>query len=178
MKLNYEKLGNHLELYDLKVKHTKKSYNLSDIKGISSISKSFVTTKANLVDVTTDNYKIVPPGYFAYNPNTARMGDKIPIAYNDSKEDILVSSIYPVFKIISNSIIPEYLMLWFKRPEFDRYSRYMSNGSAREVFDWEEMCNVSLPTPTIEKQNEIVNAYNIISNRIKLKKKINDNLAA
>ena len=90
-----------------------------------------------------------------------------------------MSNIYTVFEIIdTNQLMPEYLMLWFSRPEFDRYARFKSHGSVREIFDWDEMCNVELPVPDIEKQRKIVKAYQTITDRIALKQKINDNLAA
>lgn len=91
----------------------------------------------------------------------------------------LVSQAYTVFEIINQEqLLPEYLNLWFKRPEFDRYARFHSHGSVREIFDWEEMCNVELPIPEIEEQRKIVEAYKTIEKRIALKRKINDNLAA
>lgn len=176
MKLNYKQLGTYIEQYDIRAKEG--DYTLEDIRGISSITKEFNKTKANLVDVTVDKYKIVPPNYFAYNPNTARMGDKIPIALNKSDCDVLVSSIYPVFKIDETQLLAEYALLWFKRPEFDRYARYKSHGSAREIFDWSEMCKVELPVPSCEEQKRIVESYKKITERIALKKQINDNLAA
>ena len=91
----------------------------------------------------------------------------------------LVSNVYTVFEVIDeNQLMPEYLMLWFSRPEFDRYARYKSHGSVREIFDWDEVCNVELPVPSIEEQRSIVKAYKAITDRIALKKRINDNLAA
>lgn len=169
MKSNYKPLGNFIEFFDLRAINHENDLNLDSIKGISSISKDFIKTKANLVGVVSDNYKVVEKDSFAYNPNTARMGDKIPIALNQSDEPVLVSSIYPTFKISKgNELLPEYLMMWFNRPEFDRYARFMSHGSAREVFDIEEMNGVMLPTPHIDKQREIVKEYKTIQNRINL----------
>lgn len=176
-KIQFEQLGNHITQIDNRVRESNKQYTLDDIEGISSIYKEFQKTKANLVDVTVDGYKICPPNCFAYNPNTARMGDKIPIALNKYKKDVLVSSIYPVFKVNENIILPEYLLLYFKRSEFDRYARYMSTGSAREIFDWDEMCRVELPVPDLKVQETIINTYNNITKRIQLKQKINENLA-
>jgi len=94
-------------------------------------------------------------------------------------EEGLVSNVYTVFEVIdTEKLLPEYLMLWFSRPEFDRYARFKSHGSVREVMDWEEMCKVELPVPDIEKQRKIVKAYKTITDRIALKQKINDNLVA
>lgn len=173
MKSNYKPLGKFIEFFDLRAINHENELNLDSIKGISSISKDFIKTKANLVGVVSDNYKVVEKDSFAYNPNTARMGDKIPIALNQSDEPVLVSSIYPTFKISKeNELLPEYLMMWFRRPEFDRYARFKSHGSAREIFDWEEMCNTLLPVPHIDKQREIVKEYNTIQNRIALNQQL------
>lgn len=121
-------------------------------------------------------YKIVRKGQFAYGPVTSRNGDKVSIALLE-EEKCIISSSYSVFEIINTKeLLPEYLNLWFKRPEFDRYARFHSHGSAREIFDWEEMCNVELPVPEIEEQRKIVEAYNTIERRIALKRKINDNI--
>lgn len=112
-------------------------------------------------------------------PDTSRRGDKIAIALLEDYEEGLVSNVYTVFEVIdTEKLLPEYLMLWFSRPEFDRYARFKSHGSVREVMDWEEMCKVELPVPDIEKQRKIVKAYKTITDRIALKQKINDNLVA
>lgn len=169
MKLNYKRLEPYIEFIDSRALDHNSILDLDSIRGISSISKDFIKTRANLVGVVADKYKVVESGFFAYNPNTARMGDKIPIALNLFNYPVLVSSIYPTFKIIDfNELHPEYLMMWFRRPEFDRYARFMSHGSAREVFDIEEMNEIKLPIPTITKQREIVKEYNVIQNRIVL----------
>lgn len=169
MKSSYKRLGDFIEFYNIKAIDLDNNLDIKSIRGISSISKSFIKTKANLVGVVADKYKVVTNNCFAYNPNTARMGDKIPIALNITKDVVLVSSIYPTFKIIkTNELDPEYLMMWFKRYEFDRYARYKSHGSAREVFDIEEMNELILPIPSIEKQKELVKEYNIIQKRISL----------
>lgn len=140
-------------------------YSLKDIRGISSITKLFQKTKANLVDVSTTGYKVVKPMEFAFNPNTARMGDKIPIALNLEPRNILVSSIYPVFRVKNpDQLDPQYLWLYFKRSEFDRYARFKSHGSAREIFSWDEMCNISIPIPSIDLQREIVKQYSCARN--------------
>lgn len=119
-----------------------------------------------------ENYKIVWYKQFAYNPNTARMWDKIPIALN-LWEPCIVSQIYPVFEIIDeNKLLPEYLLMWFKRAEFDRYARFKSIWSAREIFDREEMCKVELPIPPIQEQQKLINEYNTVISRINLNNNI------
>jgi len=171
MNKQYKKLGNYIELVDIR----NKDLSVDKLLGVS-ISKRFIPSIANTVGTDFSNYKVVKKGQFAYGPVTSRNGEKISIALLD-EEDCIISSSYTVFKVInSNELLPEYLMLWFSRPEFDRYARYKSHGSVREIFDWEQLCNVELPIPSIEEQKNIVKAYKTITDRIELKKKINDNL--
>lgn len=114
-------------------------------------------------------YRIVKRKQFGYGPVTSRNGDKITIALFDDYDEALISQAYIPFEVKDNNELdPEYLMMWFRRPEFDRYARFKSHGSAREIFDWEEMCNTLLPVPNIDKQREIVKEYNSIQNRINL----------
>ncbi len=141
-----------------------------------SISKQFIPSIANIVGTDLSNYKIVRTGQFAYGPVTSRNGEKISIALLRDK-DCIISSSYTVFEVVNkNELDSEYLMLWFSRPEFDRYARYMSHGSVREIFDWDELCKVELPVPSIDRQRSIVRAYQTITERIELKRRINDNL--
>ena len=173
MKEGYRLLGDFIQPVDERNKELKVDYLL----GVS-ISKQFIPSIANIVGTDLSNYKIVRTGQFAYGPVTSRNGEKISIALLRDK-DCIISSSYTVFKVTDNERLdPEYLMLWFSRPEFDRYARYMSHGSVREIFDWDELCKVELPVPSIEKQRSIVKAYNTITDRIELKRKINDNLEA
>jgi len=174
--MSYKRLGDYIKFFDTR-NSDEHNLNLDDIKGISSISKEFVKTKANLVNVSPKGYKIVYNGCFAFNPNTARMGDKIPVALNKIVKPILVSSIYPTFRT-TEGLLPEYLEMWFKRSEFDRYARYYSHGSAREVFDFEEMCDVEVPIPPIEKQRQIVAQYESVANKIKVNEQICEKLEA
>lgn len=173
MKERYRLLGDFIQPVDERNKELKVDYLL----GVS-ISKQFIPSIANIVGTDLSNYKIVRTGQFAYGPVTSRNGEKISIALLRDK-DCIISSSYTVFEVTDNERLdPEYLMLWFSRPEFDRYTRYMSHGSVREIFDWDELCKVELPVPSIEKQRGIVMAYNTITDRIELKRKINDNLEA
>ena len=173
MKERYRLLGDFIQPVDERNKELKVDYLL----GVS-ISKQFIPSIANIVGTDLSNYKIVRTGQFAYGPVTSRNGEKISIALLRDK-DCIISSSYIVFEVTDNERLdPEYLMLWFSRPEFDRYTRYMSHGSVREIFDWDELCKVELPVPSIEKQRGIVTAYNTITDRIELKRKINDNLEA
>ena len=173
MKEGYRLLGDFIQPVDERNRDLKVDYLL----GVS-ISKQFIPSIANIVGTDLSSYKIVRTGQFAYGPVTSRNGEKMSIALLQDK-DCIISSSYTVFEVTDNERLdPEYLMLWFSRPEFDRYTRYMSHGSVREIFDWDELCKVELPVPSIEKQRGIVKAYNTITDRIELKRKINDNLVA
>ena len=171
MKSNYKRLGDYIRQVDVR----NKDDDRYDLLGVS-VEKCFISSIANTVGTDWHNYKIIKKGQFCYIPDTSRRGDKIGIAHLTDREIGLVSAVYTVFEVWNEELVPEYLMLWFKRPEFDRYARFHSHGSVREIFDWEEMCNVELPIPPIEEQKAIVNAYETIERRIALKRKINDNL--
>lgn len=174
MSTEYKKLGQYIRTVDIRNTDLV-SMNLLGV----SVKKQFIPSIANTVGTDFKKYKVVKKGQFTYIPDTSRRGDKIGIALLENYEIGIVSNIYTVFEIIdTNQLMPEYLMLWFSRPEFDRYARFKSHGSVREIFDWDEMCNVELPVPDIEKQRKIVKAYQTITDRIALKQKINDNLAA
>lgn len=173
MKSNYKRLGDYIRPVDVR----NKDLSVSRLLGVS-IEKRFIESIANTIGTDMSTYKIVKNGQFSYGPVTSRNGDKISIALLE-EDECIISSSYSVFEIIDTDILlPQYLNLWFKRPEFDRYARFHSHGSAREIFDWEEMCNVELPIPPIYEQQKIVDAYNAIERRIELKLKINDNLEA
>ncbi len=174
MRSNYKKLGDYIRQID--ERNNDGALGEDNLYGIS-VTKEFIISHANLVGVTFDGYKVVAPRQFAYIPDTSRRGDKIAISLNTFGNKIIVSSICSVFEIIDeNELLPEYLMLWFMRPEFDRYARFMSNGSAREVFDWDCMCGVELPVPPITEQRKIVNSFQVITDRIKLLRKENETL--
>ena len=172
MKEGYRVLGEYIRQVDIRNKEGKKE----NLLGVS-VQKQFIQSIANTVGTDFTKYKVVKKGQFTYIPDTSRRGDKIAIALLEDYEEGLVSNVYTVFEVIdTEKLLPEYLMLWFSRPEFDRYARFKSHGSVREVMDWEEMCKVELPVPDIEKQRKIVKAYKTITDRIALKQKINDNL--
>ena len=173
MKSNYKQLGEYIRQVD----ERNKSLMIDNLLGVS-IEKRFIPSIANIVGTDLSSYKIVRTGQFAYGPVTSRNGEKISIAYLDG-EDCIISSSYTVFEVAKkDELDSEYLMLWFSRPEFDRYARYKSHGSVREIFDWNELCMVELPVPPIEEQRKIVQAYKTITDRIELKKKINVNIEA
>lgn len=174
MRSNYKQLGEFIRQVDIKNTEGKKE----NLLGVS-VQKKFMPSIANTVGTDFTKYKVVKKGQFTYIPDTSRRGDKIGIALLEDYEEGLVSNVYTVFEVIRKSeLLPQYLMLWFSRPEFDRYARYKSHGSVREIFDWDEMCNVELPVPPIAEQRKIVKDYQTITDRIELKKRINDNLVA
>ena len=174
MKERYRLLGDFIRQVDVRNTDGKEE----NLLGVS-VQKMFIPSIANTVGTDFTKYKVVKRGQFTYIPDTSRRGDKIGIALLTDYDEGLVSNIYTVFEVKDeNELLPEYLMLWFSRPEFDRYARFKSHGSVREIMDWDEMCKVKLPVPSIEKQRSIVKAYNTITDRIELKRKINDNLEA
>lgn len=150
------KLGDYIELSE--ARNADNQYSIEAVKGIST-NKEFISTKADMDGVSLHTYKIVTPLCFAYVADTSRRGDKISIAFNMSDETYLVSSISTVFRTDSTRLIPEYLFMIFNRPEFDRYARFNSWGSARETFSWDEMCNITLELPSLDIQQKYVNIY-------------------
>lgn len=174
MKEGYRLLGDFIRQVDVRNTDGKEE----NLLGVS-VQKMFIPSIANTVGTNFTKYKVVKRGQFTYIPDTSRRGDKIGIALLADYDEGLVSNIYTVFEVKDeNELLPEYLMLWFSRPEFDRYARFKSHGSVREIMDWDEMCKVELPVPSIDKQRSIVKAYQTITERIELKRRINDNLEA
>ena len=151
-------LGEYIEPID--ERNSDGVYKLDDIQGIST-EKKFIATKANLDGVSLTSYKVVHSYEFAYVADTSRRGDKIALALNTTNKPVLISSIYTTFRSIdTEKLLPEYLFLLLSREEFDRFSRFNSWGSARETFDWSELCRVLIPLPPPEVQQAIVNLYN------------------
>lgn len=157
MGLTEYKLGKLIEPTD--ERNSLGKYSLDSVKGIST-EKAFIETKANMDGVSLDSYKVVNPGEFSYVPDTSRRGDKIALAFNNSIESILISSIYTTFKISRKDLLlPEFLYMFFNRPEFDRYSRFNSWGSARETFSWEDFCDIDITLPDTKVQSKYVDVY-------------------
>ena len=159
MKSSYKRLGEYIEV----VEERNRDLSVKLSQGICNM-KYFQDPRQVAENSAAD--KIVRKGWFAYNRATTRNGDKISIAYRDG-EDCTVSASYLTFKIKDEELLnPYYLMMWFKRPEFDRYARFKSHGSAHEYFEWEEMCEVMLPVPPIEEQRRIVAELQAVERRI------------
>lgn len=164
MKSNYKQLGAYIREIDKRNTADKKE----NLLGVST-QKVFIESIANTVGTDFRTYRLIKRGQFAYVPDTSRRGDKIGIALLDHVDEGMISQAYTVFEVVDeNKLLSEYLMMWFRRPEFDRYARYMSYGSVREIFSWEDLCEVELPIPHIDKQREIVKEYNTILQRIDL----------
>lgn len=171
MKSNYKRLGDYIVQKGLPNKELK--YN--NLLGINN-AKYFVKAKTNLNGIDLSKYRIVEKNQFAFNRATTRNGDKISIALRDG-DTCIVSPSYRIFEVKdANKLDPQYLMMWFRRPEFDRYARFKSHGSAHEFFDYDEMCDVELPVPSIEKQREIVREYNVVNDRIALNEQLTQKL--
>jgi len=164
MPSSYKRLGNYIQ----QVAGRNKDLENLPLVGLS-ITKKFIPSIANTIGTDMSTYRVIERNQFAYGPVTSRNGDKITIALFDDFDKALISQAYIPFEVKDEKELnPEYLMMWFRRPEFDRYARFKSHGSAREIFDWNEMCEVELPVPSIEKQQEIVREYHTIHNRIAL----------
>lgn len=165
---SYKRLGDYIREVDVRNRDLK----VTKLLGVS-ISKEFMPSIANTVGTDMSSYKVVEPRQFAYGPVTSRNGDKVSIALYKDDEKAIVSQAYTVFEVKNKQeLLPEYLMMWFCRSEFDRYARFKSHGSAREIFSWEEMCDVELPIPPIEQQQKIVSEYEAITRRIRLNEQI------
>lgn len=174
MKSNYDILGNHIRLID-----TRNRESITDrVLGIN-IDKFFMPSVANVIGTDLSKYKLITKGKFACNPMHVGRDERLPVALYDEEEPAIVSPAYFMFEVVDNSILNEdYLMMWFRRPEFDRICWLHTDGSVRGGITWDDICRLELPIPPIEKQLEIVNSYKAITERIALKQKINDNLRA
>ena len=172
--MEYKRLGDYIR--EVNVRNT--DLKVTNLQGVS-ISKQFIPSIANTIGTDMSTYKVVNPGQFAYGPVTSRNGDKVSIALYKGDDDAIISQAYTVFEVVDkNKMSSEYLMMWFQRPEFDRYARFHSHGSAREIFDWDELCETTIPVPSIERQNEIVEEYETLSRRIRLNKQMIEKLEA
>ena len=168
----YSRLGDYIREVNVR----NRDLAVTRLLGVS-IQKVFMPSIANTIGTDMVTYKIVEKGQFGYGPVTSRNGDKVSIALLTEYDNAIISQAYTVFEVIDREkLLPEYLMMWFRRAEFDRYARFKSHGSAREIFDWGELCDIQLPIPAIEVQREIVSEYASLSRRISLNESICDKL--
>ena len=174
MKSNYDILGNHIRLVD----YRNKGLITTQVLGIN-IDKYFMPSVANVIGTDLSRYKVLSKGKFACNPMHVGRDERLPVALYSEDKPAIVSPAYFVFEIVDTSLLNEYyLMMWFRRPEFDRTCWLKTDGSVRGGISWDDICRLELPVPPIEKQLKIVNRYKAITDRIALKQKINDNLEA
>ena len=172
MKSNYKPIGEHIRLVD----ERNIGLKVTTLLGLS-ITKEFIPSVANTIGSNMENYKIIRKNQFACSLMQVRRDKKIPVALLRDFEEAIISQAYPVFEVIDEYVLlPEYLMMWFSRLEFDRESCFYAVGGVRGSLEWEDFCNMQLPVPSLENQKEIVAEYNTIANRIKLNKQINQKL--
>ena len=174
MKSNYEPLGKHIRLVDYR------NYEevTSTVLGIS-IDKEFMPSVANVIGTDLSRYKLISKGLFACNPMHVGRDERLPIALYEKANPAIVSPAYFMFEIIDRDVLnEEYLMMWFRRPEFDRECWFMTDGSVRGGITWDDLCRIKLPVPSYARQCEIVESYRAITDRIALKRAENDNLEA
>lgn len=174
MKSNYDVLGNYIRLID-----TRNIDNVTNkVMGIN-IDKFFMPSVANVIGTDLSKYKLITKGKFACNPMHVGRDERLPVALYEEVEPALVSPAYFMFEIINNNVLDEnYLMMWFRRTEFDRICWLHTDGSVRGGITWDDICRMEIPVPEIGEQRKIVEAYKIVEDRIELKRKINDNLEA
>ena len=173
MKSNYKRLGDYIRQVDVR----NKDLGTSNLLGIN-IDKFFMPSVANIIGTDLRNYKLIRENQFACNPMHVGRDERIPVALYLDKDKAIVSPAYFVFEIVRNELLSQFLMLWFRRPEFDRECWFYTDASVRGGITWEDFCEMRIPVPPMEEQEKIVAAYETIEKRIALKRKINDNLVA
>lgn len=168
MKSNYKKIGDHIQLID----ERNKGLQVKQLLGLS-ISKQFIPSVANIIGTDMENYKIIRKKQFACSTMQVRRDKKMPVALLQGVDEAIISQAYPVFEVKDESeLLPEYLMMWFTRSEFDREACFHAVGGVRGSLEWEDFENLQLPIPSIMKQREIVKEYSIIQSRIDLNQKL------
>ena len=172
--MNYEPLSKHIKLVDFRNKD-----NVTDkVMGIN-IDKFFMPSVANVIGTDLSKYKLISKGLFACNPMHVGRDERLPVALYEDETPAIVSPAYYMFQIIDETILnTDYLMLWFRRKEFDRICWLKTDGSVRGGITWEDIGRIEVPVPPMEEQLKTVKAYKTITDRIELKKQINNNLAA
>lgn len=173
MRSNYDVLGNHIRTID-----TRNTELVSDkVLGIN-IDKFFMPSVANVIGTDLSKYKLITKGKFACNPMHVGRDERLPVALFTEETPAIMSPAYFMFEIKDESKLdPEYLMMWFRRPEFDRICWLRTDGSVRGGITWEDLCRIELPVPPMDEQKAVVGSYKAITDRIALKRQINDNLA-
>lgn len=174
MRSNYKKLGDYIQ--QVKKRNTGNFLTVENLRGIN-INKEFMPSVANVTGTDLSKYKIVEKNQFAYNPMHVGRDGVLPISMLELEQKVIVSPAYVIFEIVDKQVLlPEYLMMWFRRNEFDRNAWFTTDSSVRGGFNWDDFCELELPIPSIEKQREIVAEYYAITNRIKLNEQLNQKL--
>lgn len=172
MRSNYKRIGDCIQLVD----ERNVGLKITKLLGLS-ISKQFIPSVANIIGTDMENYKIIRKEQFACSTMQVRRDKKMPVALLQDVEEAIISQAYPVFEVVDiNCLLPEYLMMWFSRQEFDREACFHAIGGVRGSLEWEDFCNLKLPIPHIDKQKEIVKEYNVLVNRITLNNQLNKKL--
>lgn len=168
MKSNYKRIGEHIRLVD----ERNKGLHVKQLLGLS-ISKQFIPSVANIIGTDMENYKIIRKNQFACSTMQVRRDKKMPVALLQEVDEAIISQAYPIFEVKDpKELLPEYLMMWFTRSEFDREACFHAVGGVRGSLEWEDFCEMQLPIPSITKQREIVKEYKIIQNRIALNQQL------
>ena len=168
MKSNYKRIGEHIRLVD----ERNKGLQVKNLLGLS-ISKQFIPSVANIIGTDMENYKIIRKNQFACSTMQVRRDKKMPIALLQEVNEAIISQAYPIFEVNDDrELLPEYLMMWFTRSEFDREACFHAVGGVRGSLEWEDFCEMQLPIPSITKQKEIVKEYNTIQKRIYLNQQL------
>ena len=170
MRTDYKSLGEFVEL--VKSRNDDLKHGEMDIRGVSK-EKKIIPSRANNKSRALNEFYVVKPNDFIYNSRTTRMGDKVGLGFNNSEKTVITTFNNTVFRVTNKSLLPSYLFMWLSRPEFDRYARFHSWGSSTELFSWEQMCQMKLPIPSIQKQNEITQEYRAFIDRIELNERMN-----
>ena len=168
MKSNYKKIGDYIQLVD----ERNIGHQVKNLLGLS-ISKQFIPSVANIIGTDMENYKIIRKNQFACSTMQVRRDKKMPIVLLQEVEEAMISQAYSIFEVIDERLLlPEYLMMWFTRSEFDREACFNAVGGVRGSLEWDDFCDMQLPIPSPAKQQEIVKEYNVIQNRINLNKQL------
>ena len=167
MRSNYRPIGDYIALVD----ERNVDFKVNTLLGLS-ISKQFIPSVANTVGTNMRTYKIIRKNQFACSTMQVRRDRKMPVALLQDFDEAIISQAYPVFEIVDTTkLLPEYLMMWFSRAEFDRHAEFLAVGGVRGTLEWKDFLSIELPVPSLEKQQEIVKEYNIIADRIPTERK-------
>ncbi|MBB1149685.1 restriction endonuclease subunit S [Myroides odoratimimus] len=170
--MSYKRIGDLIQLVDIR----NENLSITNLVGLT-INKKFIPSVANTIGTDMSKYKIIRKNQFACSTMQVRRDKKMPIALLKDFDEAIISQAYPVFEVVDkNIVLPDYVMLWFTRSEFDREACFHAVGGVRGSLEWEDFCTMELPIPSIEKQREIVAQYEAITNKIKVNEAICEKL--